>query len=482
MTDADPLPALPEVSADPERAQNRLLRSLQRADDFTLLFAVTNSATERDARMDALETALHGKTIQRVAVNTEVRNLLHHLREVLATPKPDAVFVYGLENWISGAENAPVAPFVYNLNVARDSFPLLLPAPMVLWVPQYVLQAIANAAPDFFSVRSGIYAFPLDASDRDSIAVTLTRIGLTESMGYSIPERVERIHELRGLLTEYRNLPDDKRNPLTEAELMNSLAMQLDGEGQYAAALPLYEEALTIRRAVLPYPHNGVAISLNNLATLYQEQGRYGEAEPLLDEALTISRAVLPYPHDSIATCLNNLASLYYVQERYREAEPLCEEALTIRRAVLPYPHDGVAASLSNLANLYQEQGRYGEAEPLLDEALTIRRAVLPYPHDNIARTIDNLAKLYWRQKRYERVKDMLHESLLIRRAMLPDKHPHIAHSLNSLGSLYYTQQSYREALPFYEEAVSIAKEALEDKHPYLQLYANNLKACQSLI
>ncbi len=90
-----------DAPLDAEEDQEALVAAIKMLRGFGLFFAVTNSATERSRRMDAVEAQVPEKKVQRIAVNTEVYNLLWHLREVLTDPKPDALFVYGLENWIS---------------------------------------------------------------------------------------------------------------------------------------------------------------------------------------------------------------------------------------------------------------------------------------------------------------------------------------------------------------------------------------------
>ena len=67
----------------------------------------------------------------------------------------------------------------------------------------------------------------------------------------------------------------------------------LESQGDYAAARPLYEQALAIRKEVLGERHPDYATSLNNLAVLLQSQGDYAAARPLYEQALAIRKEVL---------------------------------------------------------------------------------------------------------------------------------------------------------------------------------------------
>ena len=78
---------------------------------------------------------------------------------------------------------------------------------------------------------------------------------------------------------------------------LNNLARLLQAQGDYAAAKPLYEQALAIRKAVLGERHPDTAPSLNNLAGLLHEQGDYAAAKPLYEQALAIRKAVLGERH-----------------------------------------------------------------------------------------------------------------------------------------------------------------------------------------
>jgi tetratricopeptide (TPR) repeat protein len=184
---------------------------------------------------------------------------------------------------------------------------------------------------------------------------------------------------------------------LTELEQWQNLmieAAKLYGTGEIRAAIPIYEQALTIAREIFPATDNDLAVSLNNLAELYRSQGRWAEAEPLYDEALKICRELFgDRPNNDLAASLNNLALLYRSQGRWAEAEPLYDEALKIRRELFAErPNNDLAASLNNLALLYASQGRWAEAEPLYDEALKIQRELFgDRPNNDLAASLNNL-------------------------------------------------------------------------------------------
>ena len=73
----------------------------------------------------------------------------------------------------------------------------------------------------------------------------------------------------------------------------------LDAQGRYQEAEPLFRKALEIRRAALGEAHADTAASYNNVAFNLNAQGRYAEAEPLYRKGLEIRRAALGEAHAS---------------------------------------------------------------------------------------------------------------------------------------------------------------------------------------
>jgi CHAT domain-containing protein len=117
----------------------------------------------------------------------------------------------------------------------------------------------------------------------------------------------------------------------------NNVAYNLDAQGKYAAAQPLYENALAIRRQALGEQHSDTATSYNNLAQNLNEQGKYAEAQSLLQKALAIWRQALGEQHPDTAIGYYNVAANLKAQGKTREA----------------IPHWQAAASISEIARLH---------------------------------------------------------------------------------------------------------------------------------
>ena len=73
--------------------------------------------------------------------------------------------------------------------------------------------------------------------------------------------------------------------------------MNLNAQGKYAEAEPLFRQALAIRRKLLGEDHPDTAQSYNNVAGNLNAQGKYAEAEPLFRQALATRRKLLGEDH-----------------------------------------------------------------------------------------------------------------------------------------------------------------------------------------
>ncbi len=245
--------------------------------------------------------------------------------------------------------------------------------------------------------------------------------------------------------------------------------------GNYAAAEPLYRQALDIKGTALGEDHPDFAISLNNLALLHNAMGNYAEAEPLFWQASNIWRAALGEDHPAYATSLRNLAELYHNMGNNAEAEPLYRQAVEIDRIALGEDHPDFAADLNNLAEFYRVIGNYAAAEPLYRQALKIKQTTLGEDHPSFASSLNNLAELYSTMGNYAEAEPLYWQALEIDRKALGETHPDFATDLSCLAGLYESMGNYAEAEPLYRQASDIWRTALGEHHPAFATSLNNL-------
>ena len=132
----------------------------------------------------------------------------------------------------------------------------------------------------------------------------------------------------------------------------------------------MLEKALDISRRLLNENHSTTALGYNNLAFNLNAQGKYAQAQPLFEKALAIRRHVFTDDHPHTALGYNNLAGNLNAQGKYTLAQPLHEKALEIHRRLLTDDHILTARDYSNLASNLAAQGKYLEVRDRLLSAV----------------------------------------------------------------------------------------------------------------
>jgi len=318
------------VASDDASEIEALARALRRAEGFSLFFAVCDNNAVRDRAISDVKERLGDSLVRELAVREPVDNLLDLARQTDEGVSPRALFVYGMEGWLPAGDEAEKSPFVVNLNETRNQWPNALSSPLVLWVPSHVLRSIAHGAPDFCSVRSGIYAFEATAEERDQIRTITIEADLAAIAGLPHEEKLERVTTLEDLLKQHESLPEEKRDPQVEERLLQSCADFYYVLARYDVAEPLLRRLLEMAEASHGPDHPEVGVRLNNLAQLLKTTNRLAEAEPLMRRALEIDEAAFGIEHPEVARDLSNLAQLLHDTNRLAESEPLMRRALAI--------------------------------------------------------------------------------------------------------------------------------------------------------
>jgi tetratricopeptide (TPR) repeat protein len=467
--------SIPE-SYDEALELRALARALTLSEGFSVLFAQCNQSEDRKRLITDVRASVPDLIIREAAVYQPVRHLLNDVLYDLAEPHPDAIFVYGLEAWLLGPDDPASYAFIANLRASRDHFPKVLHCPLVIWAPEHVMAMIAHGAPDFYSVRSGFFAFE-SGHDVDERGTGMSRsesasmvegqvapdvAGYIALAGQPYAEKLEKIPYLEGMLRAYQELPEDRRDPDAEARILGSLGDVHYALGDYRKAASWFTQALAIREKTLGPEHPKTAEVLNALGALSYEGHNYAAAQALYQRALMIREKALGGEHPDAAQSLNNLAGIFRVQGDLAAAETLYRQALTNREKTLGPEHPYTAASLNNLAGVYCAQDNYAAAEPLYRRALTIREKTLGPEHPDTAQSLNNLAEFYYDHGNYVAAEPLHQRALAIVEKSLGPEHPITALAITNYAALLHAtgRDSEAEALESRADAIRAAHAA----------------------
>ena len=308
-------------------------------------------------------------------------------------------------------------------------------------------------------------------------------------------------------------------DPESRAELLHSIGSVYLNLGAYDDALPLLEEALTIRERVesdlssLAASYNALgklsyyqgdydqaaerykraeaslakdedadnavlALTLNNQAEVEAALGEYDSATAKHRQALAIREDLFGAESAEAGSSLQNLAGVIRRSGRLEEAEPLYRQALAIQEDAYGAAHPEVAVALSNLGLLLADTQRYDEAEALLQRALDIRRESIGVEHRETANSLHNLSALAFRKGDYVRAEPLFRESLALHEKLFGEDHDVVAYGRNNLATLLMELGRSDEAGGLYAQAHASLRAKLGDDHPNTALIrANRAKA-----
>jgi CHAT domain-containing protein/Tfp pilus assembly protein PilF len=268
-------------------------------------------------------------------------------------------------------------------------------------------------------------------------------------------------------------LPQFKPTPVPGA--LNMLAELNRATGNYERAEPLFQRAITLVEQRKGQSDPLLAILLNNLGSLYYETGAYDKALPLFERTCKLFEQTKGAEHPDTATAISNLAQIYDATNDFARAEELMKRALAIREKALGAEHPDVAISLSNLGSLYDEMGEPDRAEPLFRRALAIREKVSGPDHPEVATLLNNLALLFKHKGDSLQAESYFNRALAIDEKALGPDHSALANPLDSLAQLFMDRGDYAHAESLFKRALAIREKAFGPDHPDVAESLNNL-------
>jgi tetratricopeptide (TPR) repeat protein len=127
-----------------------------------------------------------------------------------------------------------------------------------------------------------------------------------------------------------------------------------------------------------------VAAALNNVAEIHRLQRQYAAAEPLYQQALQILVDTLGTSHPSTAVAMHNLGGFYLLQRDVTRAKQYYERALACKEAALGRNHPEYATTLFHLAEALKLEGHREDSLALLKQSLDILGAYCAASHRSL--------------------------------------------------------------------------------------------------
>jgi serine/threonine protein kinase/tetratricopeptide (TPR) repeat protein len=308
-----------------------------------------------------------------------------------------------------------------------------------------------------------------------------------------------------------RILNNASLQPEVRAQLLESIGLAYRRQGLSDRAVPLFEQAVDIRRNERPFDGHRTAAALANLASALTDGGHLVTAGGYLEQALQLSRAADESPSIEtadilqqfgqfeldgksdpqgagkslgsaleiyrnllgsqnlpVADTLSGLASSALWVGDYLLAEQRQREAIKIYQATVSRNHPDYASALQTLGLILTERGKYGEAEELLTEAMEIESNVFGATNQRVARIESQLGSLYDRQGDLPRAIGATQIAVDIATQRLGPDHYKTGYYLDALAGLYLKANDLASAEKFARQALAIYLLKLPAQHLYV--------------
>lgn len=306
------------------------------------------------------------------------------------------------------------------------------------------------------------------------------------------------------------------REPLTQAELYQTLGTMYQKLARLDRADSLLESALAVRKSMAHPDYSGLAGNLIALALLQSARGVSQKAEQSVNEARSIVKTREPrnlalahqadaalgkimldegkYPEaakildtvvasessedpDSpeLAKGLNALADAHLYQGNYGLSDSLNRRALAIDRKAYGDNHPRVSEDLRNLGQVQEMWGHYPEAEKYERQALSISRTWYGKDHPDTASKLATLAQTLIYLDNYREADDLLRQALAIEERVYGSHSPLFAYVLNALGSVANHRKDFRTAEDEFRRVAEIYRSAYGDPDYRVAVALGNL-------
>jgi len=250
------------------------------------------------------------------------------------------------------------------------------------------------------------------------------------------------------------------------ADCRSELGMVLYRAGRREEGERLCRQALEVQRSRSAMDPMAVRDGLTRLGEIVAVRDP-GAAVPLFEEALTLSRQHTGESSAETAESWNNLGYAHKMNHDLERGLKCYRRALAIGTRVHGRVHPTCATRLNNLGMLLLEKGDYEAAEKHLREALQIDESLLGRGHARVSVRLVNLARVCVAKGKPSEAEKYLREALARDVARYGRQHPDIGLIHRGFGDVFTAMGRPNQARRHYDKALRIFELTFGPDHPY---------------
>ncbi len=259
-----------------------------------------------------------------------------------------------------------------------------------------------------------------------------------------------------------------------QAEHLAAMALALRGQGDYAEARAVVQDAIARAGKELG-PNSAQTLKYRFYdALLARDQGQYRDALELLEALVPQQTQVLGSSNTDVGLSIMQLGAAHWLTGDMETAAIFYQDALQVLRSTLSPNHPHLASALSGMSILSHRQGRFEEGAEYGIEALNIQRKAFGPTHPYVARSESNLGALYLDAGDLDLAQQHLGRALAIQQDQADPPVAAMANTLNNLGLIGLRSQQYQDAMENFGQAIELASKVYGEAHPQLASFLDN--------
>jgi tetratricopeptide (TPR) repeat protein len=149
---------------------------------------------------------------------------------------------------------------------------------------------------------------------------------------------------------------------MKEINALFEQAMKLEATGDYAAAEPIFMQALELKEIALGADQHELAADYYNAGLLFYVQDKYDRAEKYLTLSLKLDEREFGADSPELLCTLEHLAEVHFNQGSYEKSEKLYRRFLDLHARTRGQQGAEIVSNLYNLAEICDLQGKRAQA------------------------------------------------------------------------------------------------------------------------
>ena len=266
---------------------------------------------------------------------------------------------------------------------------------------------------------------------------------------------------LEMLSTAGKRAPKHFRDdPHLQGDMLQTTGQVLQFSGDYAAARPILEDAVSLWRKEIAagrvQDRDRLAGALHALGSLYRGLREHDLAAPVLEQSLGIAEEIYGEEDVRTAGILGDVAALHHERGDAKTAESLHRRQLAIYLDAYGENHELPAGALTAVGCTLASQGRFKEAERFFRRGLEVYESLFEGVHPRIATTTLHLGATLRHQHRLEEARPLLERALDMCERTLGREHDVTGEVLMHIGMMNASEGRHEEASKVFERVVTL--------------------------